>query len=290
MDDFKISYEGLLADDHRLDMRRFGYAIVGLDHLISAGVIALTEHRYTRPRERVDFTIVAKPPREGSVEVIGGLVSAYQALQASFPFVVEMIKAKCPDLVWHWLSFCFNHLGGRPADAEKHLDKLIEFMGKVHSETLQDRKHEREFLLKVLEGERQNAARVVMPLGNSSETLSIGGPETYELTEIDVPMAAAIRSKEDLRVSDISETSLRIDGITKHSNRASVELMEDLGRFYHAEIRDPLIREPDNQYFRALANNQTLTAITRFSFKGEDIHRVYILGLPPKSSALFRRR
>lgn len=38
-----LKYDGLQAADHRMDMRRFGYAIVGLDHVVTYGVIALSE-------------------------------------------------------------------------------------------------------------------------------------------------------------------------------------------------------------------------------------------------------
>ena len=103
MNDFEISYTGKVADDHQLDMRRFGYAIVGLDHLISSGLIAIVESRIAKSRERVDFTIVAQPPREGSVEVIGALLSAYQATQGTFPFWFELLDKNAPTIIWDWL-------------------------------------------------------------------------------------------------------------------------------------------------------------------------------------------
>jgi hypothetical protein len=287
-DAFKISYEGLLADDHQLDMRRFGYAIVGLDHIVSAGLIAISERRVPRPRERVDFTIVAEPPREGSVEVLGGILSAAQALQTSFPFLIELLRAKAPDLVWHWLSLTFNWLGGRKKEAEPHLEYVVDAMRGIHGDTLRDRQDERAFILKLVESLRQNAARVAMPLGESSEILRIGSDQAAQITNIDVPMASAIRSKDELAVSDICQVELKIDGITKHSNRASVAFLDDPAKFYHAEIRDPVIAQTGNPYVRALDSNHAIKVFVRLSHKNDEIHRVYVLGTQDPLGDLYK--
>lgn len=277
MDTFKISYVGGVADDHVLDMRRLGYALVGLDHLLSAGLIGMMEFRFPKSRERVDITLVAQPPREGSVEIIGSVMAAYQALQTTFPFLQELIKSKSPDLIWHWLNFSFKWLGGRKSDAEPHLDKCLEFMRDIHSQTMQDRRDERGFLIELLESQRQNTARVAMPIGNDSRALRIGDGDAQTYSEIDIPMAAAIRSKDELNISDLLEIDLRIDGITKHSDRATVEFLSDPEKYHYAEIRDPAIHAPDNVYFRALASSQPIRVIARLSYKGDDVHRVYVL-------------
>lgn len=151
MADFIVSYDGLTASQHRMDMRRFGYAMVGLDHVITGGLIALSEHRVAKPRERVPFDLVASDPKRGSVELFGALMAGYQGSQGNLPFLVQLLNDAFPDLLWHWLSWVFKSLGGREKEAEPHFEKLLEFMGKVHSQEKTDRERERRFLIQVLD-------------------------------------------------------------------------------------------------------------------------------------------
>ncbi len=113
-----LSYDGLQASQHRIDMRRFGYAVVGFDHIVTYGVIALTERRLARPRERLDFDVVAGEPGAGSVELLGALMAAYQGTQGNLPFLIQLLNDRFPDILWHWLSWVFKTLGGRPNEAD----------------------------------------------------------------------------------------------------------------------------------------------------------------------------
>jgi hypothetical protein len=286
---FEISYRGLLADDHRLDMRRLGYAIVGLDHIASAGLFALATGRVPKSRERLEFTIVAETPREGSVEIVGALISASQALQTTFPFFLELLREHGPKFLWHWFSLVFKRLGGRYKEAEPHLEAVLDTFEAVHEGVLRDRENEREFVLKLVESLRHNAGQVAMPLGESSETLLISDAENNNETLIDVPMASAIRSKDQLEIGDVQEMDLIIDGITLHSNRATVMFPSDCEekKFYHAEIRDPLFGNRGNPYVRALDDHRAIKVLGRLSYKNDEIHRVFILATKQSPGSLY---
>lgn len=277
MEEFVISYDGYSADQHQIDMRRLGYALVGLDHIVSAGLIGLTQGRFPKGRERIDLTIIAEPPKEGSVEIVGGFMAAYEALQPAFPFLLDTLKSKGTDVVWNWLSASFKWLGGRKEEAEPHIDKLIDFMKGSHEGTLNDRANEREFILELIESLRPNAANVARPVGSSSRRLLIKDESVPEPTEIDSAMAAAIRSKENLKVSDLKEIDIRIDGITKHSNRATIEFAHEPNKFYYADIKDPIVNVQGNAYIRALDSGQPISVIARITYKGDEIHRVFVL-------------
>ncbi len=275
--EFLISYDGFIADEHQLDMRRLGYALVGLDHIVSTGLIGLTEFRFPKGRERLDLTVVAEPPREGSVEIVGSLMPAYQALQPAFPFLLDLIKAKAPDLVWDWLSATFKWLGGRKIEAEPHIEKCVEFMRDAHEAVINDRKDERKFIIELIESVRFNAKQVAMPVGNSSRRLLIKSENGEDPTEIDAAVAAVIRSKDDLEISGIQEINVRIDGISKHSGRASIEFVEDPEHYHYAEIKDPAVYAHGNAYVQALDSGRPIIVFARMTYKGGEIHRVYIL-------------
>ncbi|MEO1731085.1 MAG: hypothetical protein AAFR64_10125 [Pseudomonadota bacterium] len=279
MSGFLLSYRGFIADQHQLDLRRFGYALVGLDHLISTGIIGLTEFRFPKGRERIDLTIVAEPPREGSVEIVGTLLSAHQALQPAFPFLLDLLKSKAPDLIWDWLSAVFKWHGGRKEEAEPHIERLTQVVERLSSDIHKDRQNEREFILELVDSVKPNAAKVARPVGDSSKTLSLPSPITGEETVIDSAMAAAIRSKEDLKVSELKEIEVFIDGFTNHSSLGTIAFIEDPEAYHYAKITDPLVNVKGNPYTEALHNRSPIKVLARITYKADAVHRVFVLSV-----------
>lgn len=274
-----VSYDGLQADSHRMDMRRLGYAIVGLDHIITYGVVALTEQRIARPRERLEFDVVAGEPSKGSVEILGALMSAYQGTQGTLPIMIQIINDMYPDILWTWLSYVFKQLGGRDGEAEVHFVKLMEFYEKIHTDEKVDRERERQFLLTVIDRLAPQAAHVAVPVGNSSNVLRFRRPDGDETTEIGVPEADAVRSKEKLTVGDPSNLRLRIDGLVKHTNRGSVELPDEPGKFFSVEIRDPLFEVTPNPYIAAMNSSEAIEVVAVPSYRAGQLHKLYIMSL-----------
>lgn len=279
-----ISYDGLQASQHRIDMRRLGYAIVGLDHIITYGIVALTEQRIARSRERIEFDVVASEPREGSVEIVGALLTAYQGTQGNLPFLVQMINETMPDILWHWLSWVFKRLGGRDKEADPHFEKILGFMENFMTEEKLDRERERQMLLKVIDRLSPHASAVAMPVGQSSNVLKFRKPDGSEETEIGVPEAAAIRSKEPLEVGDPKTFRVRIDGLIKHTNRGSVELPDEPGQFFSAEIRDPIFEQTPNPYITAMNTSEAIEVNVVPSYRGGELHKLYIMGLVGKAA------
>lgn len=273
-----ISYDGLQASQHRIDMRRFGYAIVGIDHILTYGIIALAERRIARPRERIEFDVVASSPQEGSVELIAALFTSYQGTQGQLPFLIQLINEAAPDILWHWLSWVFKKLGGRDKEADPHFDKLMEFKEKFLTEEKLDRERERQFLLQVIDRLSPHASAVAVPVGQSSNVLQFRKPDGKEVTEIGVPEAAAIRSKEPLEVGDPRSMRVRIDGLIKHTNRGSVELPDEPGQFFTAEIRDPIFEQTPNPYIAAMNSAEAIEVNAVPSYRGGELHKLYIMG------------
>lgn len=278
-----LSYDGLQAASHRIDMRRFGYAIVGLDHVVTYGVIALADRRIARPRERLEFDVVTSEPKGGSVEVVGALMTVYQASQGNLPFLIQLINETFPDILWHWLSWVFKQLGGREQEANPHFEKLMEFAEKIHSAEKLDREKERAFLLQVIERLAPNASAVAVPVGESSNVMRLRRPGQQEVTEISVPEAQAIRSKEAMVVGDPRLMRVRIDGLVKHTNRGSVELPDEPGQYVHVEIRDPLFELTPNPYISAMNSDEAIQVNAVPMFRAGELHKLFIMGLPAAS-------
>jgi len=274
-----ISYDGLQASGHRMDMRRLGYAMVGLDHIITVGVVALLERRAARPRERLLFDVVAAEPRRGSVGILGTMITAYTGTQGMLPYVVNVIKDKAPDYIWNWVSLVFKKLGGRDKEAEKILEKVMDQFSSIHEHNLADRQRERDFVLELVDRLKPSAAQVAVPLGESADVLRISRTPGGRAEEIGVPEAMAIRTKEPMEVGDPTTMKVRIDGLVKHTNRGSVELAEEPGKFVNAEIRDPLFDFTPNPYISAMNSDEIITVNVVPTYRDRELFKLYVMGI-----------
>ena len=94
---FVIRFRGADADDHNLDMRRLGQALIGVDRLVTHGLVALETGKFLRGRQPRPLAMRASGPTHGSLEVaawlveevIGGMTPNGEwqnPLQADYPF------------------------------------------------------------------------------------------------------------------------------------------------------------------------------------------------------------
>lgn len=271
-----LRYDGMSAgSEHTIDMRRFGNALVGFDRIITTGVVLLTERRLPRRNERFSFNVVAGEPKANCVSI---LASVMTGAQQAFPFAMPVIQAAAPDLIWNWVSYVFKMLGGRMTEADPHFLKLMELTDSLHQGDLADRDKMRQFFLEVLDRIKPAAASIAAPVGESSSNVSFIEPSSGLTTTIDVPMADAVRSKETLEVGDMQQMTIRIDGITKHSRRATVVRSDEPGRFIPAEVRDPAFDLTPNAYTQALAEDAELHVMATPTYRGGELYRLYIMG------------
>lgn len=277
--EFYLSYDGLQASSHRMDMRRLGYAMVGLDHIITVGVVGLLERRPARARERLMFDVVASEPRKGTVGILGAMMTAYTGTQGMLPYAVSVMKDKAPDFVWYWVCFVFKKLGGRDREAERLLEKIMDDYASINEQALADRQRERDFILQLVDRLKPAAAQVAVPMGESADVLRIARRPGGVAEEIGVPEAVAIRTKEPMEVGDRTVMKVRIDGLVKHTNRGSVELAGEPGRFVNAEIRDPLFEVTPNPYIAAMNSDELIEVSVVPTYKGGELFKLYVMGL-----------
>lgn len=288
---FAATYDGREATAHVIDMQRFGKALVGLDRMVTVGIIGLTERRIPRGRLGVKVFLTVSEPRKGCVGVVGAAVAIHQGSQVTFPWIIEQIKQFGFEFVLEYLTAAFMVLGGRKKDAEPHIDTLIDAMVKMNESQLDDRqkerqeiyadrKREREFIIQLIESVRPSARDVVGPLGGTASSLYLGRKFDERLVEIDEPMAEAVRSKDAIDIGDVEQIQVRIDGLTKHSSRGSIERLDEPGRFIPVEIRDPRFAMPDNPYFNAFQSGEPLVISARAALREGVIVRLYVMDTP----------
>lgn len=129
---FAIKYDGLAASEHAIEMRRFGEAIVGLDKVINAGLVALLEFRVPKKGERFPLVIRAQEPQRGSVELFGEVAQTVKPVGSILPLVHEMFYTGAGDVIWRWLSWTMNMSGGREKEADPHFLALMDLTREIH--------------------------------------------------------------------------------------------------------------------------------------------------------------
>jgi hypothetical protein len=262
--------------EHMLDMRRFGQALVGFDKVVTVGIFALAEGRLPRRNERLPFNVLAGEPKANCVSFLAALGTG---AQQAFPFAMSVFQAATADFLWNWISFAFKRLGGRMREADPHFLRLMELTESFRSGELADRERMRQFMLKVLEHLRPNAGGVTGPLGESSSSVSFIDPDSGSSTTLGIPEATAVRSKEPMEVGDMEIMTIQIDGLTKHSRRATVINMADPNRYIPAEIRDPLFDVTPNDYTDALGTGASLRVLATPTYRSGELFRLYIMGI-----------
>ena len=275
-DAFFVRYDGLDATNHRLDMRRFGEAMVGIDRVVSFGLVAFANNRLPKKRERFPLQLRAQPPVEGSFNVPAILEPT---LALGLPLVHELFNTALRDIVWRWLSLVLNMTGGREKDAEPHFMRLSDILQEMHKAQAVSEERNRQFLLEVLRISIPATKGIVAPVGASAETLEIkSSADATESTLVDTPMADVIRSSEKLEVGDMEPFTVRVDGLIHHRQQLKIEHPDIPGTYISADVRDPAFLESDNVYLRAMNVRGLLNVLAKPTRKQDgSLHRLYIM-------------
>lgn len=145
----RVSYDGLDANSHQLDMRLFGRALIGLDRALSVGLVSLATGRIPESREKLPLVVKASAPQAGCVDFMAIVAMAPQLL----PFLIQAFDKHGPQIAWLLLSAMLKRLGGKPKQADDHVTELLGTMNKL----LDDRQLERRFVLDVMDRMQSSA-------------------------------------------------------------------------------------------------------------------------------------
>lgn len=267
-----FKFEGGDADKHFIEARYYGASLIGLDKAVNDALLLLERGRKPKRGERFGLYIVAKPPLQGSVETPNELREIAWAL----PLVQEFIVAHGREFLNHFLSWLLKWHGGRKPEALGHMDKMIEMVKEVNRHDEAENGAWRETFLALVDKLKPAAQDIVAPVGRSAGTLSIGSGPTPSVV-VDEPMADAIRSKDEIEVLDMEEMTFRIDGILRHNRQLKVEFADAPGKFFAADVRDPIFEVDGNAYISAFVGNTPVTVQAKKALKNGELHRIYVM-------------
>lgn len=244
MEQFRIEirYDGIDAGDNVIDMRLFGESLIGLERALATGLNTMALGAIPRSRAKPTLEIKASPIRPGSVE----LDAIVEVAKGALPILTPILIKHGPKIARLLLSAIIKKGAGQKKQAEADVDQLVE-LAKINAA---DRAGERQLIVDLVDRLASTAAPIVAPVGRSCEALRIS--DGTHTTEVDVPMAQAVRSKADLEVSDMVPMRIRVDGVVVHTRSLKVEDPSEPGRFVSAEVRDPAFTDGENIYTRSV--------------------------------------
>lgn len=254
---FRVKYDGGIADQHLLSARQFAASIAAFDRITVLFLTAIERREVAQRSPPAESLFLAiSPPKRGSVD----LTLLPQIAAAVMPFVGEFTEAVRTKLVEHIAGFVLMFWGGRKADADTHMEKILDILDKQresldrqHSALVEDRKHERETAAASRQQEREHIERIlrfqvehhkgdaknaVAPVGSSCRTLQIGSDKSWS-TELDEATADAIRTSTEVVVSDVITLDFEVDGIHLSTKTLTVFDPDNPKRRVKAHISDP---------------------------------------------------
>jgi hypothetical protein len=274
----RIRFDGGDADKNTIDMRQLGEALVGIDRIMSDGLIAIFGARIPKKGERAPLTLKAKEPQAGSYE----LVSYFQEAAAMLPLGMPILAQCGPDLLWDWFKAVIYRFSGRRDLAEVALETIerdnrdhLAARDKADQRTHEERIAYIEVLRQTLLRLGPAAAQSASPVGRSVRRLGVSS-DKHPPFVVDEPTADALRQYGGSEFGDLQEMILRTDGFNFHTRRLVVHHPERSG-YINAAVLDPSFGEESNPYTLAATRKALIRVIAKPGYREGNLEEIYIL-------------
>jgi len=266
-----IEFHGAYSDNHQIDMRQFGYSLIGIERILRIGFICFSSHRFPKRGEESPVSIFMTQPYPGSY----GFTTIIQEVAGSnYPLLNQFFVEQGHRMSLKWLSGILLNRGGREEDSLQMTNDLVQIITN-YSDGIDQRRHE-EIMELIKRPELSRSAReIVKPIGKSSNKLMISDGNGDKI-EIDEPIADSIRSKDKLEVGEMETFVVRVDGFTHHNKQLKITHPNEPGRFINGKINDPEFNNLPNIYTKAASENKELKVTAKPTLKEGRITTLYI--------------
>lgn len=275
-----IRFDGGDASHNVIDMRLYGLAMQGFERIISDGVVFLSANRMPKRGERAQIIVKAKEGKQGSHDTPALLQESAGILQLGW----SVLSMKGDELIFRWVSFVLNFLGGNKPEAEKQLDALMEIhrLNSDVSERADERRAAenaqwRSFALQLVDRLSNAGAQAVAPVGPSARTVDFSTGSGAKPLQVDEAMADVIRSKGELELGPLEEMTLKTDGFAYHTRTVGVAHPEVPGRYLQAHVQDPVFDSEPNAYSEAASRAATIRVMGKVGRREGVIKKIYLM-------------
>lgn len=273
-----VTFTGLTADEHLLDVQQLGHSLVGFGRAANTVTHFYLNGQVVADSRLYQVRVYAGPPRENGVLYEFLALMATSQLPLYAPLLLEMAETVLPVL-WRAL---IERLLGRNAESDKMIELLMQmvasnddFRRQVHDGQMADKAWLQKHIDKLTEATRNPMAEATTPVGRSCrrETLH---PDTPYAVEIDEAAAQSLRSKGELQVEESRTLELLLHAVNLDTGAARAEIVGQEGQVFPVKISDPLLSQTGNPYTRALHTRTALAVVAKPTTKDGQLVKLFV--------------
>jgi len=274
-DPLTITYNGLDADRHEIEVNDLSASLKGLGRIIGVvGTFAIT-HKLVQHSDARPIKVLVGPPKEGSV-----------TFQAIMEWVDQhsTISGITSGLIVTLVGYVITKAAGQREEM-KHLralaEEAIRQLGS-RDETVISRLLDT--VDKMADTLKPSARQAVKPIGSSASTLAVGGSTAASpVVIVDKAMRDAIDAETPPEIGEEVQIRIRFSEMNLDSKACRLAIDTNADQRYAGEITDPEVLVPNNVYATAFAAQTFLTVRAKPTLKSGDIEKWYISAVIPEA-------
>ena len=261
-----IRFDGLDAEDHRIDLFAFGESMQGMARVagtIGHLVATLEYSQYFRSHE---LEVLAKEPRENcfSIDIVFEFVKQHQILAGTFPAALTGLIA--------WLLHRSTKKDNIAPELQKLLIDLVRDLA-AHNSNQENR------LLGILESMvddlRPSVRKAFVPIGVSCRTLTVIAPQRTDVYD-ESDKASLLMSDTD-ELTDVLDWVVLITELDLERGTCKARLVcEPEDRRISSIVTDPLLKQANNPYSLTMAAGEHLPVKAKALIQEGNIMKLYI--------------
>ena len=261
-----IRYDGLDAEQHKIDLMLLGESIQGIGRVLATvGHFAVTG-QYAKQKQALDVKVYVCEPRANcfSITAVLEFAKEQQLLQGGIGTIIGVLLA--------WLFNRSRNSQEEMKAIKDSLDKALLALAGQNQQLVQPLLGTIERLADSLQPSIRAA---VAPVGRSCDAMKIG-----DAAPIDRVAAESIRAATVGELTAEKTWSIRISELDLESATAKIRLedgeaLDDDSRI-KGKITDPAFGQTDNPYVRAFSRREPLTVHAKAAVRDGVIETLYI--------------
>lgn len=268
-----LKYDGLDADDHRLDLYQIAQSLQGAAQLLGTAASIVSTGEYAKRASTMSVKIMAGAPRAGSWEIPAIIVSV---LPATTPdLFAEFGKALATKVTTKIVNYVVSSFDEKKSSTE--IERALDTVQKAVAELGYTSRHAVDAVVRMSAQQQASVKALVVPVGLSCETMQVGDKSNgaikidRSLRElIDAPVAIDVDPAERHEIM-ISEMD-RLNQSCKFAFRGD----ENSDKRLTGVITDPIIQVPGDPYSAAFSEQLWITVVGKLQRKAGDPDRLFI--------------
>lgn len=263
-----VTYDGKMADEHKIDLFSLGVSLQGVARVLAVSSNFVVTGDYAKQFGSQGVKVYASEPRAKCFE-LSAIIEFAQQQQLFSGFGVALFGGI--------ISFVVAKASGNREEMKllsQRLEQAIKELGNRDQQVIDRMMSTIERMADALRPSVRNA---VEPVGRECDTLTIGRKGDPGITVVDKATRDAIWSEGDVTLTDLREWEVVFTELDKESKTGKVRLVSDESNArIKAEVSDPAFLMPDNKYLASYAHNQAVIIKAKAMLKDGDLDRLYV--------------